>query len=211
MELENQANCLNVALESEVVFKRHWSFHFLPILALLQSIGHLVNVYHLILLKPLPIMILIFLSERKSLQEKYVFYGLIFSLGGDLCLMWKNTYIFQIGTFLFLVAHVLYIRAFMFDISEQKLRKLKKKRHITLIAFTTFILTLLFFNLNELWDKTPNLSLYLLYGAVLSGMAIAASLRSNIDYSYWLTLIGALCFGVSDNTLAYFKFNKIHS
>lgn len=42
-------------------------------------------------------------------------------------------------------------------------------------------------------------------------MAISASLRSNLDSSYWLILGGALCFGVSDNTLAYFKFNHIHS
>lgn len=125
--------------------------------------------------------------------------------------MVKNIYIFQLGTFLFLIAHVLYIKAFMYDISEAKLRKLKKKRHITLIAFATFILTLLVFNLNELWDKTPNLPLYLIYGAVLSIMAITASLRSNIDSSYWLVLVGALCFGISDNTLAYFKFNGIHS
>ena len=72
----------------------------------------------------------------------------MFSLGGDICLMSKNIVIFQIGTFLFLIAHILYIFAFMYDISEKKLRKLKKKRHITLIAFTTFILTLLIFNIN---------------------------------------------------------------
>lgn len=65
-----------------------------------------------------------------------------------MCLMVKNIYVFELGTLLFLVAHVLYIRAFMYDISEVKLRKLKKKRHITLLAFITFILTLLMFNLN---------------------------------------------------------------
>jgi uncharacterized membrane protein YhhN len=42
-------------------------------------------------------------------------------------------------------------------------------------------------------------------------MAIAASLRSNTDASFWLVLIGALLFGISDNALAFFKFNKIHS
>ena len=51
----------------------------------------------------------------------------------------------------------------------------------------------------------------MIYGLVLSGMAISASLRTNTDASFWLVLIGALLFGVSDNTLAYFKFNEIKS
>lgn len=42
-------------------------------------------------------------------------------------------------------------------------------------------------------------------------MAISASLRENIDASYWLILFGALLFGVSDNALAYLKFNHIHT
>lgn len=67
------------------------------------------------------------------------------------------------------------------------------------------------FNLNELWTKTPNLLLFLIYGIVLSAMAITASLRINTDASYILILIGAMMFGISDNTLAYFKFNHIHS
>lgn len=62
--------------------------------------------------------------------------------------MWKNILIFQIGTGLFLIAHILYIRVFLYDISFKTLHKLKKKRYITLILFTSFILTLLMFNLN---------------------------------------------------------------
>ena len=120
----------------------------MTILAILQVIGHLIDVYHLIILKPLPIVILLFLIERKTTLERFFFYGLLFSLGGDICLMWKDMYIFQLGTLLFLIAHILYICAFIYDISKRKLRKLKKKRHITLIAFTSFILTLLFFNIN---------------------------------------------------------------
>jgi uncharacterized membrane protein YhhN len=183
----------------------------LILLAILQVIGHLVSSYHLIILKPLPILILLILCERKTEEQRLFFYGLLFSLGGDLCLMVKNINVFQIGTVLFLIAHLIYVKAFIYDISEKKLKKLKKKRHMILLAFITFILTLLVFNLSELWDKTPNLPLYLVYGIVLSGMAISASLRSNTDASYWLILIGALLFGISDNTLAYFKFNGIHS
>lgn len=133
------------------------------------------------------------------------------SLLGDILLMFKDDFTFQAGTFCFLIAHLLYIRAFIYDISEKKLRKLRKKRHMALLAFISFIVTLLIFNMNELWNKTPFLPLFLLYGVVLSGMAITACLRSNTDASYLLILIGALLFGVSDNTLAYFKFNKIQS
>ncbi len=211
MELETNKKTQNINLDAVKLFNRHWSFHLMTILAILQVLGHLIDVYHLIILKPLPIVILLFMAEQKTKLERFFFYGLLFSLGGDICLMWKNTYIFQLGTLLFLTAHVLYICAFMYDISKRRLRKLKKKRHITLIAFTAFILTLLIFNINQLWDKTPNLPLFLIYGLVLSGMAISASLRTNTDASFWLVLIGALLFGVSDNTLAYFKFNEIKS
>jgi uncharacterized membrane protein YhhN len=51
----------------------------------------------------------------------------------------------------------------------------------------------------------------LAYGVVLSAMAITASLRTNNDASYFLILFGSILFGVSDNTLAFFKFNNIQS
>lgn len=210
MELESQTTDLYPA-KPEKMFRGHWSAHLLMILAMLQVTGHFINVYHLKLLKPLPIIILLLLTDRKTGQDKLFFAGLLSSLGGDLCLMAESIFMFELGTFLFLIAHVLYICAFVYDISEKKLRKLKKKRHITLISFISFIITLLVFNLNELWDKTPNFTLFFIYGVVLSVMAITASLRTNNDASYFLILFGSLMFGVSDNTLAYFKFNHIHS
>lgn len=64
------------------------------ILAMLQVTGHFVNVYHLKLLKPLPIVILLLLTDRKTSQDKLFFAGLLSSLGGDLCLMSKSTFMF---------------------------------------------------------------------------------------------------------------------
>lgn len=148
MELESQANAFAESLKAEQLFKRHWSFHLLIVLAILQITGHFISVYHLILLKPLPIIILLMLTEHKTRQEKVFFYGLLFSLAGDISLMFKNILVFQIGTGFFLIAHLLYIRVFLYDISFKTLRKLKKKRYITLILFTSFILTSLMFNLN---------------------------------------------------------------
>lgn len=211
MELESQSESLSLTIASQEIFKKHWSFHLVIVLSLLQVIGHFVAVHHLIILKPLPIIILLIITQKSTKEQKLFFYGLLMSLLGDILLMINDDLAFQAGTFCFLIAHVLYIRAFISDISEKKLRKLRKKRHIALLAFISFIVTLLIFNVNELWNKTPLLPLFLLYGVVLSGMAIAACLRSNTDASYLLILIGALLFGVSDNTLAYFKFNKIQS
>lgn len=62
MELENQANALSESVQRENLFKRHWSFHLIPLLAFLQVTGHLISACHLILLKPLPIVILILLT-----------------------------------------------------------------------------------------------------------------------------------------------------
>lgn len=137
--------------------------------------------------------------------------GLGFSLLGDICLLSKSILVFQIGTAFFLVAHILYIRAFLYDINWKQLLQTERKRAFVTIAFISLVLTLLSFNLNELWHKTPNLLLFLIYGVVLSAMAIASSLRQTADASYLLMLIGSLLFGVSDNTLAYLKFNDISS
>lgn len=191
--------------------KRHWSFHFLVLLSVLQVMGHLIDHYHLILLKPLPIILLILLCETRTRQEKVFMLGLVFSLGGDLCLMVSNAVVFQIGTLCFMVAHVLYIRAFLYDISWRKLTELKRTRIGVLMLFISFILTLLMFNISQLWHKTPNLPLFFVYGLVLSMMAITASLREKYDSSYVLILLGALFFGISDNTLAFLKFNHIES
>lgn len=209
MELANQSKSPQQVSSLTHLYKRHWSFHLLVVLSLLQVTGHLVSVYHLVLLKPLPIILLFFLCEKKARQEKTFAVGLVFSLIGDLCLLVKNILVFQIGTGFFLIAHLLYIRAFMYDISWKKLLKLGRKRSIVIITFISFIMTLLAFNMSELWHKTPNLLLFLIYGIVLSAMAIFSSLRECSDSSYLLMLIGALLFGVSDNTLAYLKFNGI--
>ena len=62
-----------------------------------------------------------------------------------------------------------------------------------------------------LMDKLPNKLLISLYGVILSIMIITSILRYKRVYnaSHWGVLIGAILFGISDNILAYYKFNNI--
>ena len=89
------------------------------------------------------------------------------------------------------------------------------KRRLLKVLSIAFILSLLCYNVNDLWDKTPNRLLFTSYGVVLSLMAVCAILRRDdrlgFSESYWRMILGALLFGVSDNTLATLRFNGIHS
>lgn len=211
MQLESSTKTSSEVMSLTDIYKRHWSFHLLVVLSILQVGGNLISHYHLILLKPFPIIILLLFCQRRARQEKTFFFGLLFSLFGDLCLLSSNVLVFQIGTGFFLIAHLLYIRTFLYDISWGRLMKLSRKRSLIIITFVSFIMTLLAFNMSELWHKTPNLLLFSIYGMVLSMMAIFSSLREANDSSYLLMLVGSMLFGISDNTLAYLKFNQIPS
>lgn len=86
------------------------------LLVLLELLGELTHTYSLLLLKPLPILLLIFCSKKDTMQQKCIFWAFIFCIVGDLCLMSGQVLVFEIGAGSFLFAHLLYIRAFCYDI-----------------------------------------------------------------------------------------------
>ena len=124
--------------------------------------------------------------------------------------MSQNLAVFQIGTASFLVAHLLYIRSFCHDIRANSLLREDTKVRLFQSLSIVAILSLLVYNVNDLWEKTPNLLLFTAYGVALSFMAITAIMRKETK-AYWRLIIGALLFGISDNTLASLKFNGVHS
>lgn len=78
--------------------------------------------------------------------------------------------------------------------------------------FAYVIIALLCFgNLYGLWDKLPNRPIFVVYGIILSIEAIVT--LSRYEYSsrpsFFFVLIGVVLFAVSDNLLAFLKFNEI--
>lgn len=73
------------------------------------------------------------------------------------------------------------------------------------------MLTLL--NFVMLWHKFPHKTLCTIYGVVLTLMITCAILRykATTRESYWLVIFGVVLFGISDNLLAFLKFNDISS
>jgi uncharacterized membrane protein YhhN len=75
------------------------------------------NIFILRMLKPIPMVLMIIYisgknSQRNHLVPTLVRAGLILSLVGDLFLMVNELSAFMIGTFFFLLAHILYCIAF---------------------------------------------------------------------------------------------------
>ena len=64
------------------------------------------------IVKPIPLILLLFMIKPNSTYNKLIFIGFIFSLAGDVFLM-KVIDQFMFGLIAFLIAHVFYIIAFV--------------------------------------------------------------------------------------------------
>ncbi len=156
--------------------------------------------------KPLlmPFLASYFISFKPIKGNKAVLAALLFSWFGDLLLMFQQNHelFFIAGLLSFLIAHIAYIIAFRSSIKNYHL--LKEKPWFILLIFIYGILFLYFLypNLNDLLIPVT------VYAIVICGMLIFAILRfKNVKTnSFWLTLLGALLFVLSDSTIAINKF-----
>jgi len=88
----------------------------------------------------------------------------------------------------------------------------KKWRIIRRIVY--LIIVLLTFNLiYNLWDVFPNKPIYICYGAILATQVIVSLKRYEItaEMSFYFPIAGVVLFSISDNLLAFLKFNAIKS
>lgn len=145
-----------------------------------------------------------FIGQSKHLDTssiKLTTFALVFSILGDILLMFtdKSSLFFTSGLFSFLIAHVMYILVF------------KKKRNINLrpIGFVGLISV---FGIVVFWILKDGLDSMLfpviLYMVVILTMATMASWRKDMvsNKSFYLVLIGALFFVLSDSLIAIDKF-----
>lgn len=136
--------------------------------------------------------------------KHYLMAGLIFSLTGDVLLMFvrNSEYYFLFGLLVFLLAHICYILAFL-------RRGYLKPSHLPLgIILVTAYALFIYWNIsNGLGEDKPYVVAYML---ILWLLAVTAFMRKSYVplRSYQFVLAGALSFMLSDSLLAWDKFNE---
>ena len=148
--------------------------------------------------KPLlmPLLIALYLSFKQTiLPNWYYILALIFSLFGDVFLMFKSNNLFIPGLASFLIAHIFYILLF---IKESKI--LRWPTLIILIVTISYLSFLKPYISNELILPVS------MYCIVISLMGIVAVNRKKSSFGYSLISFGALLFIISDSLIAFNKF-----
>ena len=163
------------------------------------------------LVKPL-LMPLLFLYFAESSgfsfkdDSRLVFLALFFCWLGDSFLMYSeiSEAYFLIGLVSFLIGHVFYILVYRRFVSADLKSRPPTVLMILLLAYFSWILLTIYPGLGSMFVPV------LFYSIVILTMAVVASLRkgATTNSSYWLVLIGALLFVISDSLIAYTKFSE---
>ena len=168
-------------------------------LEIIFGMNHLQN--GVFLTKPLimiSIMVFYFLQTKKQLnfQDKLMLIAFFFSMMGDTFLMFQGETYFMFGLGSFLITHLFYI--FVFSRNRLKANWLAR---FSFIIFSVIMLFILQSNINS-----ALLIPIIIYMIAITVMAITASERNINSESYWLVLIGAILFVLSDSLIAINKF-----
>jgi len=152
--------------------------------------------------KPLTMLLIIlfpflFGSEFNSIYQYMILVGLLFSLGGDIFLMFPQKH-FKNGLLSFLVGHIMFIIAFNQEVSDYNYLII-----FPIIIYMLIIICILFPYLEKY--KIP----VIIYMLVISLMLYSAWNRYLFfDGAALFVLIGSLLFTISDTVLAFNKFYK---
>jgi uncharacterized membrane protein YhhN len=177
----------------------------------LVSLVHLVTGFtdHVIvqqISKPLIMLSLLvyYVVSAKEERSLVVMLALIFSLAGDVLLMYPDQFV--TGLLAFLLSHIFYILAYRQHRSEPNENTLQGVHRIRLafpiVLAATGLVIVLYPLLGEL--RIP----VTVYATVLALMALQALFRygRTTSESFWMVFSGAVLFMVSDSTLAIDKF-----
>ena len=163
-----------------------------------------------LILKPAATMIVILTAAISLLQQdilllysSLVLLGLIFSLGGDIALMLEKLYLFRLGLFSFLLAHIAYIRAFLIY------APLQPKDAISGIPIALFALAVFVYLRPGLGRLQLPVLLYILVISLMLNRAIATLSNSHAAPIQAVFIsVGAFLFFISDLMLAINKFRR---
>jgi len=151
------------------------------------------------LAKPVPVLCLLyFLLPPRSRDAALIGTGLVCSAIGDV-LLEAGSVLFLPGLCAFLLAHVLYVAAFL-----GRTRKLHLRRLVPVVIFSTLVFMWLAPHLGVM--RIP----VLIYVVVISAMLWRAAAQVGEDptggLQPWLATIGAVLFALSDIMVAYTRF-----
>jgi uncharacterized membrane protein YhhN len=181
--------------------------------ALLNLLGCALENNTLILsTKPLlmPLLALWLLAQTRqnefSMLKKAVLAALLFSMLGDVLLMFSGALFFLLGLGAFLLAHLFYIGAFTSVTGFKKGFLSQNPWWAT--PFVAFPVCLLIF----LWNGIPpDMKLPVAaYASVISVMALSVvNLKGKVaNPAFWTLMAGAMLFLISDSSLAFAKFGQ---
>jgi uncharacterized membrane protein YhhN len=144
--------------------------------------------------------------KEHSFLRNAVLGALLFSMMGDVLLMFSGALFFMLGLGAFLLAHVFYIGAFSSIVSFKNGFLSQNPWWAT--PFVAFPICLLIF----LWNGIPpDMKIPVAaYASVISVMALSVvNLKGKVtDPAFWTLLAGALLFVISDSSLAFAKFGQ---
>jgi uncharacterized membrane protein YhhN len=188
--------------------KQYWIVLFLIVLAGDIAGVQLENNLLQTIFKPLIIPVLIghFASQVKNITAglaKWIVLALLFSLGGDVLLMFQSQQdiFFLLGLSSFLIAHIFYI-IFFHKVRVQEQVKSNVAFLAIVLVYYVGLITLLSPHLGDM--KLP----VRIYGIIISFMFMLAMhmlFIKNKQAGKWM-MIGALLFVISDSVLAINKF-----
>lgn len=199
------------------MFKQHKSFSIIFILIMILNlmVQSIVFEEYNIFIKPLICLSLAFYLFKESNMKvgfnRLVFAGLIFSLFGDILLLYSGSdvFLFLYGLVSFLIAHILYSSAFFRDF-KNKPQESKYFGHLILFLMGVFSMSYYSIIRDYLNDFLIPVLAYIF---VISIMAILAGYRyRRVNLlSFRLICFGASFFVISDAALAYMKFVEPYS
>ena len=143
-------------------------------------------------------------KEKKTSRKALVIAALAFSLGGDILLLfWWNTLIF--GLFSFLVTHLIYICIFATGKLKEMMTFPKLMGALSVILYGEVLYLILYFS--------PGMAPFmripvLIYASAFTiGIIAAISRYRKVNMSsFWILMLGAVLFLISDSIIAINKF-----
>lgn len=191
-------------------------FFFVLLIELLGEIllAKLQFPYLVYIFKPLLMPILIYWYKIYAKKPiKLLIYALIFSLFGDIFLMFLyiSEHFFLAGLASFLVTHLLYLIVFIKHVSTKTKSIFLKKPYI-LFPFILYGIALIFFLTKTAHPKYIEMQIpVIIYASVIMLMVLSAIDRYKKvnKNSFLLVLVGALLFMLSDTLIALNNFSDI--
>jgi uncharacterized membrane protein YhhN len=156
----------------------------------------------------IPLLMILYISNIKTFKSMLnicMFSGLFFSWAGDVLLEFSNnnTNMFILGLGSFLLAHIMYFIVF---ISTPGKNSILTSRVVQIIPVIVFGLVLVSYLYSDLGDMRGPVIAYAV--VILTMLAGALNRKEKVTgRSYWLVLVGAVLFVISDSAIAINKFS----